>query len=77
MRQKTKTKRYKQVMPINQRLDYIDMAKGFAIALMVYGHAFSTYHNTPIMIWIYSFHMPIFFLTTGILYGIKEVLASG
>ena len=59
-------------MPINQRLDYIDMAKGFAIALMVFGHTFSTYQNTPIMVWIYSFHMPLFFLTTGILYGVKE-----
>lgn len=59
-------------MPINQRLDYIDMAKGFAIALMVFGHTFSTYQNTPMMVWIYSFHMPLFFLTTGVLYGIKE-----
>lgn len=48
------------------------MAKGFAIALMVFGHTFSTYQNTPIMVWIYSFHMPLFFLTTGVLYGIKE-----
>lgn len=59
-------------MSINQRLDYIDMAKGFAIALMVFGHTFSTYQNTPIMVWIYSFHIPLFFLTTGVLYGIKE-----
>ena len=59
-------------MPTNQRLDYIDMAKGSAIALMVFGHTFSTYQNTPIMVWIYSFHMPLFFLTTGILYGVKE-----
>ena len=59
-------------MSTNQRLDYIDMAKGFAIALMVFGHTFSTYQNTPIMVWIYSFHMPLFFLTTGVLYGIKE-----
>ena len=48
------------------------MAKGSAIALMVFGHTFSTYQNTPIMVWIYSFHMPLFFLTTGILYGVKE-----
>ena len=37
-------------MLINQRLDYIDMAKGFAIALMVFGHTFSTYQNMPIPI---------------------------
>lgn len=52
------------------------MAKGFAIVLMVFGHTFSIYQNTPIMVWIYSFHMPLFFLTTGILYGIKEEKGS-
>lgn len=54
------------------RLAYIDMAKGFAIMLMVYGHAYSSYDvYSPILTWLYSFHMPLFFLTTGILYGLK------
>lgn len=57
---------------MNYRLDFIDMAKGFAIMLMVYGHTFSKPQYTSLMIWIYSFHMPLFFLTSGILYGIKS-----
>lgn len=48
------------------------MAKGFAIMLMVFGHTFSINQNMSVMVWIYSFHMPLFFLTTGILYGIKK-----
>ena len=59
-------------MTTNERLDYIDIAKGFAIMLMVFGHTFSAHQETMIMVWIYSFHMPLFFLTTGILYRIKE-----
>ncbi len=53
------------------RLAYIDMAKGFAIVLMVLGHTYSVHADYPFMVWIYSFHMPLFFLTTGILYGLK------
>lgn len=58
-------------MQTNSRLSYIDMAKGFSIMLMVFGHAYSTSRTNYIITWIYSFHMPFFFLTTGILYGLK------
>lgn len=54
-----------------QRLGYVDIAKGFAIVGMVYGHTYSTVQDNVLMIWIYSFHMPLFFLTTGFLYRIK------
>ena len=64
-------------MPTNQRLDYIDMAKGSAIALMVFGHTFSTYQNTPIMVWIYSFHMPVFFFLSGFMISRQKVVNSG
>ncbi|MDD7391188.1 MAG: acyltransferase family protein [Lachnospiraceae bacterium] len=59
-------------MQTNSRLDYIDIAKGFAITLMVFGHSYSPSGETPVMVWVYSFHMPLFFLTTGILYGLKS-----
>lgn len=59
-------------MQTNSRLDYIDIAKGFSIMLMVFGHSYSSYENTPIMVWVYSFHMPLFFITTGVLYGLKS-----
>ena len=58
-------------MQTNSRLGYIDIAKGFSIMLMVFGHTYSTSGTNYIITWIYSFHMPLFFLTTGILYGLK------
>lgn len=58
-------------MQTNSRLGYIDMAKGFTIMLMVFGHTYSTSGTNYMITWIYSFHMPLFFLTTGILYGLK------
>ena len=42
----------------------IDVARGIAIILMVIGHCYS---NGNIMLqWIYSFHMPFFFLISGV-----------
>lgn len=56
------------------RLNYIDALKGFAIFLMVMGHALSWsypqgYERTPdnafIRNLIYAFHMPLFFFMSG------------
>ncbi len=44
------------------RLKHIDIAKGIAICLMVYGHT-----NSYGMSFIYSFHMPLFFVLSGYL----------
>ena len=52
------------------RLRYIDLTKGFAIILMLWGHTMTLVNS--IHIWIYSFHMPIFFIICGILIRIKE-----
>ena len=43
----------------NIRIDWIDLTKGIAIFLMVCGHT-----SIPLSIsnWIWSFHMPLFFL---------------
>ena len=51
---------------MNNRLDYIDYIKGFAIILMVYGHL-DVVEESPIKSWIYSFHMPLFFVVAGLL----------
>ena len=47
-----------------KRLDWVDIAKGIAIVLMILGHS-----SLPNMIqnWIYSFHMPFFFFISGVL----------
>lgn len=55
---------------IESRLNYIDVLKGFAIFLMVMGHALSWSYSTDVVRTpdnafvrnlIYAFHMPLFF----------------
>ena len=46
-----------------KRLQYIDMVKGFSILLVVLGHILPS--DSILMIWIYSFHVPIFFILVG------------
>lgn len=48
-----------------QRLDYLDMVKGIGIILVVLGH--STYAGENLLTWIASFHMPLFFIVSGML----------
>lgn len=53
-----------------QRLDYIDTLKGFAIILVVMGHHLLAADG--VVVWIYSFHMPLFFIITGYLSEYKK-----
>lgn len=53
-----------------KRLDYLDMAKGIGIFLVVLGHIEFIQEGT--MKWIFSFHMPLFFVVGGVLFRIKE-----
>lgn len=48
-----------------KRLDYLDMAKGVGIFLVVLGHI--EYLGESAMRLIFSFHMPLFFMIGGIL----------
>lgn len=60
-----------------KRLIWLDMAKGLAIAMVVLGHCLS--YDSPIRDFIYSFHMPIFFMLAGFTMRPKsrmEVLGS-
>ena len=47
-------------MSTNRRSD-IDIAKGFALFLVVLGHVVTMHHT--IFRWIYAFHMPAFFFS--------------
>src|SRR4051812_37031448 len=64
-----------QATPKGKRITSIDIVKGIAIILVVYGHVmqgmahrnlmympFHTFSNT----FIYSFHMPAFFFASGL-----------
>lgn len=42
-----------------KRLDYLDMAKGIGIFLVILGHI--EYIQEDTLKWISSFHMPLFF----------------
>ena len=50
---------------MKERLPYIDVAKGFAIYLMILGHQ---YVSDQTFVYIYSFHMPLFFYISGMFF---------
>lgn len=50
-------------MAAKKRMMWLDIAKGLAIILMVLGHCLSD--QTALHDFIYSFHMPLFFLAAG------------
>lgn len=65
-------------MDTTKRLDYLDMAKGIGMVLVLMGHlqgdaifALSPYFQ-PMCVIIFSFHMPLFFIISGILLSIKD-----
>ena len=61
-----------------KRLDYLDMTKGLGMILVLIGHlqgdsifTFSPYIQ-PLCAYIFSFHMPMFFIVSGIILAIKN-----
>lgn len=48
-----------------KRLGYLDMAKGIGIILVVAGH--SGLISDDVLTWLASFHMPLFFIVSGML----------
>ena len=50
---------------MTKRLDYLDRAKGYLIILVVIGHI---WQSGPVFNVIYAFHMPAFFVISGILF---------
>ncbi len=56
-------------MTKKERIDYLDMAKGIGMLLVVIGHV--SYVSEPVRQYIVAFHMPLFFLLSGILIRYK------
>lgn len=54
-----------------KRIEYLDIAKGILMILVVLGHVFL---NSPLQYFIYSFHMPAFFIISGILFNHSKTL---
>ncbi len=57
-------------MTENKRIAYLDMARGIGMILVVTGHV--EYVNMSLLQFIYAFHMPLFFLISGILIWEKQ-----
>ena len=53
----------------NSRIVWVDICKLIGIFLMVVGHSTK---NENILSWIYSFHMPLFFILSGYTYDITK-----
>ena len=50
---------------MRKRIDFIDYSKGLGIFFVVFGHVYCG--NNIVTNWIYSFHMPLFFILSGFL----------
>lgn len=55
---------------MKKRIDWIDVAKGVAIILVIIGHSIE--YNSEIYRFILSFHMPLFIILSGITYKIPK-----
>lgn len=56
-----------------ERLSWLDILKGIGIILVAIGHIYS---NRIVFNWLYSFHMPLFFLAAGWVYKEKAILTD-
>ena len=61
------------IILIAERLSWLDILKGIGIILVVIGHVYS---NRTVFNWLYSFHMPLFFLAAGWGYKEKTILTD-
>ena len=64
-------------MEKSNRLDYLDIAKGIGIILVVLAHVYAfnpeiSVSRGKLVTWIYSFHMPLFFIISGMLIRYKN-----
>lgn len=58
----------------NKRIEWIDIARGFAILLIILGH--SNILNGSINGFIHSFHVPLFFVVSGLLFKGEDLARS-
>lgn len=56
---------------MNKKLNQISFLSVFAMILVVIGHSHITLEFRELWIfkWVYTFHMPLFFLISGFLYA--------
>jgi len=49
-----------------ERTQWIDSAKGIGILLIFFGHVYSTVTPSALYVYIYAFHVPLFFFISGL-----------
>ena len=55
------------------RIEFVDLAKGFCICLVVFSHCCSHYHlKTPIDLTCGAFRMPLYFFLSGLFFKTYE-----
>lgn len=62
-------KETKKIREVSPHMVWVDFLKGLAIILVVIGHN----ANDDIKEFIYSFHMPLFFIMSGFLFSPKPI----
>lgn len=55
---------------MRERINYIDYTKGIAILFVIFGHVYCG--NNVATNWIYSFHIPLFFIVSGFLLNFSK-----
>lgn len=55
------------------RVLWIDILKGIGLIAVIFGHI---YRNVPVLQWLYTFHVPLFFFAGGLLYKEREIKAD-
>lgn len=63
-----------EIKQISKRIEWIDIAKGIGILLVVLGHL--SVNGQVIRTIVYSFHMPLFFTISGFLYKQKDFAST-
>lgn len=59
---------------MEERIDYLDIAKEIGIISMIIGH--TMYISNVIIQFIFSFHMPLFFILSGYFYRKRDISLS-
>ena len=54
----------------NERMQFLDYAKGFGMIFIVWGHI--SYLQNPVFNWLSTFQIVIFYIISGMLFSIKK-----
>ena len=57
---------------IQNRILYLDYARSIVLFLVVFAHLYT--HDSSVKLYVYAFHMPFFFLVSGIVRKDEEYL---